>query len=55
MLIYRQNSNVPRSWRCTGRREAQNREPVSKDKNLTLYLTTALCGRDMKADTSNNL
>jgi hypothetical protein len=26
ILIHRQNSYAPRSWRCTGRREAQSRE-----------------------------
>jgi hypothetical protein len=30
----RQNSYVPRSRRCIGRREAQSREPVNKRKDL---------------------
>jgi hypothetical protein len=38
MLIHRQNSNAPRSKRCTGRREAQSHEPVNKVKKNSLYI-----------------
>jgi hypothetical protein len=39
MLIQRPNLYAPRSRLCTGRREAQSREPVNKGKNLpVLYL-----------------
>jgi hypothetical protein len=33
MLIHRQNLYAPRGKRRTGRREAQNHEPVNKVKN----------------------
>jgi hypothetical protein len=34
ILIHRQDSYAPRRRRCTGRREAQSREPANDDKNL---------------------
>jgi hypothetical protein len=37
MLINRQNSYAPRGKQRTGLREAQNREPVNKLKELSLY------------------
>jgi hypothetical protein len=37
ILIHRQNSYVPHSRRCTGRREEQSYEPVNKGKNLRVY------------------
>jgi hypothetical protein len=38
MLIHRQNSYAPRGKQRTGHREAQNREPVKKVKNNSLYI-----------------
>jgi hypothetical protein len=37
ILVHRQNSYVPHSRRCTGRWEAQSREPVNNGKNLPVY------------------
>jgi hypothetical protein len=34
MLIHQRNLYAPRSRQCTGRREAQSREPVNKGKNF---------------------
>jgi hypothetical protein len=38
ILIHQQNSYAPRSRRCTGRREAQNPEPVNKVKKNFLHI-----------------
>jgi hypothetical protein len=37
ILIHQQNSYATRSRQCTGRREAQSREPANKVKNLPVY------------------
>jgi hypothetical protein len=37
MLIHRQNSYAYRSRRCTGRREAQSREPVNRVKKNSIF------------------
>jgi hypothetical protein len=38
ILIYLQSSYAPRSWQCTGHREAQSHEPVNKGKYFPVFL-----------------
>jgi hypothetical protein len=40
ILIHRQNSYAPLSQRCSGRREAQSREPVNECKNRPVRFIT---------------
>jgi hypothetical protein len=42
MLIHRQNSYAPCSWRYTGRREAQSRERINKINKLSVR-SSATC------------
>jgi hypothetical protein len=37
ILDRRQNLYALRSWKCTGRREAQSPEPVNKVKNFPVH------------------